>query len=126
MISKSDKYTTGGQVSMKFYITQHSRDLPLLKTFINYFGDSPCGYVSVDKELSHFTVGALSDIEKKIIPHFNKYPLLGTKNLDFEDWCKIAYLMKDRVHLTVEGIEQIRKIKLGMNTGRHNFEKPLN
>ena len=34
------------------------------------------------------------------------------------DWCKIHSLMINRYHLTVEGINSIRKIKSGMNTGR--------
>jgi hypothetical protein len=41
--------------------------------------------VTSAKELSNFTVSGLSDIENKIIPFFNKYPLLGLKRLDFED-----------------------------------------
>ena len=40
------------------------------------------------------------------------------KALDFADFCLAAELMKDNKHLTLEGLEQIRKIKAGMNTGR--------
>jgi hypothetical protein len=43
------------------------------------------------------------------------------KLYDYLDWCKIHSLMLNRSHLTVEGINSIRKIKSGMNTGR-NFE----
>jgi hypothetical protein len=38
--------------------------------------------------------------------------------LDYLDWCKIAELMKNKVHLSEEGLEQIRTIKAGMNKGR--------
>ena len=38
--------------------------------------------------------------------------------MDFLDWCKIAILIKNKLHLTPEGLELIRKIKDGMNKGR--------
>jgi hypothetical protein len=53
--------------------------------------------------MSVFTVRKLSDILKIIIPFFEKYPLRGTKSLDFADFCKVAELMKDKAHLTKEG-----------------------
>jgi hypothetical protein len=49
---------------------------------------------------------------------FNKYPIVGVKELDYLDWCKVAKLMNDERHFTVEGLELIRKIKSKMNTGR--------
>ena len=58
------------------------------------------------------------DNYEKIIPFFNKYPIIGVKSKDFEDWCLVANLMLDGKHLTSEGIEEIRKIKTGMNTKR--------
>lgn len=55
---------------------------------------------------------------KKIIPFFRKYPLHGTKRLDFEDFCKIIELVKNKEHLTNKGIEEIIKIQSGMNRNR--------
>jgi hypothetical protein len=52
------------------------------------------------------------------MPFFDKYPLQGVKSLDYADWCRVAELIKDKKHLTQEGLDQIRKIKAGMNTGR--------
>jgi hypothetical protein len=54
----------------------------------------------------------------KVVPLFNKYPILGVKSKDFEDWCKVAELMKEKKHLTEEGLSKIRIIKSGMNRGR--------
>lgn len=45
-------------------------------------------------------------------------PLLGIKLLDFLDWCKVAKLVYEGSHLTLEGLNLIRDIKSGMNTGR--------
>jgi hypothetical protein len=49
---------------------------------------------------------------------FQKYPLQGVKSKDFKDFCKVAELMENKAHLTAEGLDQIRQIKAGMNTGR--------
>ncbi len=38
--------------------------------------------------------------------------------MDYADFCKVAELMKPKAHLTASGLEQIRKLKAGMNTGR--------
>ena len=47
-----------------------------------------------------------------------KYPLIGVKQLDYQDWCKVAELMSKGKHLKKEGLELIRSIKAKMNTGR--------
>ena len=43
---------------------------------------------------------------------------MGKKILDFEEFCKVAELMQNKAHLTQSGLEEIRIIKAGMNTGR--------
>ena len=40
----------------------------------------------------------------KIIPFFKKYPIEGVKLKDFHDFCKVADMVKDKKHLTKEGI----------------------
>jgi hypothetical protein len=60
----------------------------------------------------------------KVIPFFQKYPVIGVKGLRqiyFADFCKVADLMKNKAHLTSEGFENIRIIKAGMNRGRKEF-----
>jgi hypothetical protein len=64
------------------------------------------------------TVVKYSDITNLIIPFFEKYPVLGVKQKDFADWCKVANLMKEGSHLTEEGLKLIQSLKKGMNRGR--------
>lgn len=65
-----------------------------------------------------FIVTNFTDINEKIIPFFEKYPLIGCKKQDYLDFCKAAELMKNKVHLTSEGLDEIIIIKEGMNKGR--------
>jgi hypothetical protein len=54
-------------------------------------------------------------------PFFVKYPIVGQKLLDFQDFCKVANLMNEKAHLTIEEINKIlalHKIKKGINKGR--------
>ena len=89
-----------------------------MKSLIKYL---ECGYINKAKTRPNevnFIVTKFGDITQNIIPFFKKHPIQGVKALDFADWCKVAELMKNKQHLTVEGIKQIKKIKAGMNKGR--------
>ena len=78
-----------------------------------------CGAVHVHSENSVlYQISKFEDIYSNIIPLFNKYPIKGVKTLDFKDLVKAAELIKVKGHLTNEGLERIRLIKLKMNAGR--------
>ena len=77
-----------------------------------------CGNLYKNRQTFNFIVAKFLDITDKIIPFFQKYTLEGVKSKDFEDFCKIAELVKNKAHLTQDGLETIRKIKAGMNVGR--------
>lgn len=121
-ISKSKSCKIGFKVQLIFAITQHSRDFDLINSLVNYLN---CGILSKDSRnpfpFSHlstplqwciirgnqgtvyFTVVKLSDINSKILPFLDQYPLQSAKSLDYADFCKIAELMELNAHLTNEG-----------------------
>lgn len=74
----------------------------------------PKGKAAVVLSISKF-----SELNNIIIPFFESNTLQGIKRLDFIDWCKIAKLINEGSHFTVEGLNLIREIKSGMNTGRN-------
>lgn len=97
-----------------FAITQHSRDEELLKGFIEFF---MCGYYALRKNklAGDYKVYNLEDISKNIIPFFCKYPLLGSKSLNFNDFCLGAKIMNEKGHLTQEGLNMLKNIQSRMN-----------
>jgi len=119
-ITKSKLYSTGHQVYLSFIITQHIRDELLMKCLVEYLG---YGRLSRKRDVYEFQVSKFSDVEK-VIALFNKYPILGEKAKDFSDFCLVADLMRNKVHLSAgasspeEGLAKIRKIKEGMNRSR--------
>jgi hypothetical protein len=40
------------------------------------------------------------------------------KALDFNDWCKVAELVKNKEHLTIDGLNKITEIANGINLNR--------
>ena len=105
------------RVYLRFRISQHSKDIRLMEKIVEYFGGGKI-YSYSGKSAVSLSIVDFTDITEKILPFFNKYPLIGIKLYDYLDWCKIHSLMVNRFHLKLEGIVSIRDIKSGMNTQR--------
>ena len=82
-----------------------------------------CGFVSKDsnKNTILLKISKFEDIYYKVIPIFNEYKIIGVKSLDYLDFCQAAELVAKKAHLTLEGIKEIRKIKLRMNKNRYDL-----
>jgi hypothetical protein len=79
-----------------------------------------CGVISKrsNQNLVVLRLTKFKDLHNKIIPLLMQYKIRGIIFLDFQDFCKAAKLIHKGTHLTKEGLEEIRKIKLGMNRNR--------
>jgi len=115
-ITKSSKSKQGFSIQLIFQLTQHIRDEILMRSLIDYLNS---GNIFKSQDTYVFEVTKFSDINEKIVPFFKNYPILGSKSLDFSDWNQVIELMKNKAHLTKEGLEQIKLIKDGMNKGRN-------
>ena len=117
-LTASKTHYIGFKVQLVFQVIQHSRDEQLMRSLIEYFD---CGRIFKHSENTVvFSVTKFIDIVENIIPFFKKYQIHGVKAKDFEDFCLVVELMKEKKHLTSEGLKQIKKIKAGMNIGRKN------
>jgi hypothetical protein len=116
-VSKSKSTKSGFAFRLFFSICQSKRDKNLMESLVNYLS---CGSWIEKKSKSYgeLIVSKFSDIETKIIPLFEKYPMYGDKQLDFESFKKVSQIISAKGHLTVEGEEEINEIKARMNTGR--------
>ena len=116
----SNRYRAGYRVQLHFHLKMQERDKELLEKVRNTIG---CGAVYFQKEqrANHcqcyrYTVGAERDIQDIVIPFFRRHPLQSaSKSASFEIFCQIADLLKSGKHLTAEGIEEIRALKVRMN-----------
>lgn len=73
---QKSKTKSGLAVWLRFSIGQHSRDLLLLESHVNFFS---CGYVAKyeKRTVCEFIVKKIDQIVIHIIPFFEKYPVLG-------------------------------------------------
>jgi hypothetical protein len=104
------------EVRLIFEIELREDDEPILREIRRALG---CGniyhlpYARYAKWPPHvkLRVSNFGDISCKVIPFFQRYPLQAKKRLDFIRFCQVAELMKLKLHLTPDGVEEIRTIR---------------
>ena len=115
-VYRSANSKLGFAVQLSFIITQHMRDNLLLSGFINLL---ECGkIVKRNGEACDFKVNRINDLNVKIIPFLSNHPLQGSKRVDYEWFKQAVNIVMCKKHLTKMGLDEIRKIKNNMNTGR--------
>jgi hypothetical protein len=114
-LSQSPASKLGFGVQLIFQITQNNRDEALMKRILTYFG---CGRLVKDGTKIVYIVTKFSSIIDIIIPFFDNHHIVGIKLQDYLDWCKGADIIKTRNHLTESGLNELQKIKAGMNRAR--------
>jgi len=116
-IYNSKTHNCGKGVRLLFAITQSKRDIVLLNKLIILFQ-----YGRVSNQLTpSFRVENFKDIIEKIIPFFEQYPIEGVKALDFLIFKEVAQLIKEKKHLTKEGIITINTLRLKMYSRRSSI-----
>ena len=59
---------------------------------------------------------------EKVLPHFQAFPLLSTKQKDVERFDQICQLVNNRQHLEFEGFQTIVRLAMEMNpSGKRKY-----
>ena len=103
-------------VTPRFEITLNSVDFNILQEIKDFFGVGSI-YTKNTQNVTSYIVTKKSDLINVIIPHFIKFPLQTQKRVDFELWSKILVLMKNKEHLTPEGLLKVMSLKTALNKG---------
>ena len=113
--------THNNRVEMHFFIKMREDELPLLQKVQQFFG---CGGIYYQKEYRanqrncyRFGITSQKDLQEKIIPFFDKYPLQSQKLRSYLLFRQIALIVKNDEYKTDEGLSQIRILKSQMNNG---------
>ena len=115
------KLKTGIEIRPSFSIGQNKRNLEVLKDIHAYFG---CGAIRFSKadQLYKYEVRSIGDLMKRIIPHFQKFPLQTSKRRDFEIFANVCELIYQSKHLNVKYLEQIIQRSYLMNeSGKRKY-----
>lgn len=121
-IVRNKTSSIGWQVMPEFVATQGERSLDALKKLQELFD---CGNIFINRRydnhtenLFRFCIRSLKDLNEKVIPFFRSHPLQTSKHQDFECFARIMDLIKERKHLSLEGVRQIAEIAGQMNVKR--------
>ena len=118
-INRNPTTKLGWQVLPEFVVTQSEKSLKALKIIQKFFD---CGRIFVNRRhdnhkenLWRYCVRSLNDLQKKVVPFFEKHPLHTSKKESFKNFVKVLKLMNERKHLKLSGIKRIAHISKRIN-----------
>ena len=111
---KDDNSKLKWRVTPNFTIHIHIKDIALLESIRDTFGVG-----KVRKNSSSTAVFRVDNIQELqvIVDHFDKYSLISAKVSDFLLFKQCYYLIKQKQHLTQEGLKKIVALKCNLNKG---------
>ena len=112
--TKLERLTLGIETRPSFSIAQHKTSVKTLELIQDHL---QCGGIRFSKrdQTYKYEVRNLSDLNKHILPHFTRYPLLTQKATDFAAFARVCNMMKMNLHLSPKGLEEIILISTKMN-----------
>ena len=122
-LNKSFRHAFGWEIRPSFSVSQNNDRKEVLEIMKDYFN---CGSIRPDRsdKTLKFEVRSVQELTEKVIPHFEKTPLLSGKQKDFECFSKVCKLVQKKKHLTKEGLNQVLKLALKMNpSGKRKYSQ---
>jgi hypothetical protein len=121
--SKRSKLKTQVEVRPSFSISQHKRNLHILKDIRDYFGVGSIRFSKKDQNYK-YEVRSIHDLSRKIIPHFIKFPLKTAKARDFRTFSEICKMISANLHLNEKFLAEIIEKAYTMNeSGKRKYRK---
>ncbi len=109
----------GWQVQPQFSVVQSERSVDVLHGMKQYFESGQVGkntrHDNHREDMYRFTVRAHRDLVSRIVPFFEKNPLVTAKSLDFDVFAEIVRMMAKGVHRSFDGLCRIAEMTQTMN-----------
>ena len=114
-INKSERHRFGWEFRPSFSISQNGDRAQVLVMLQQYFG---CGTIRPDRsdKTLKFEIRSLDELIDKVIPHFEEFPLISSKQHDFELFAEVCRMMYQGEHHEVDGFNQIIELVFKMNS----------
>ena len=112
----------GWEVRPSFSVSQNGDRAEVLFAIEAYFG---CGSIRPDRSdrTVKWETRRLEDILERVLPHFERYPLLSGKCHDFESFAAVCRLMAVGAHRSRAGLIEIVKLARTMNpSGKRRYD----
>ena len=117
----SRRHRFGWEVRPSFSVSQNADRAELLNRIREVW---QCGFIRPDRSdrTLKFEVRNIKDLVERVIPHFQAYPLMSSKQQDVERFARICDLVYRGAHLEREGFEEIVRIAMNMNpSGKRRY-----
>ena len=118
-----EKLKTKIEVRPSFALGQNKRSLDLLQQIQKFFD---CGSIrfSNQDQIYKYEVRNNDDLRKKIIPHFEKFPLMTVKKNDFQIFKQICESIAQMKHLNSQHLKEIIRLAFQMNgSGKRKYSE---
>ena len=121
--NKRPKLRVGIETRPSFSLSLSERDLDLLKAMQNFFQCGAIRYSRSDRTYK-YEVRSVADLARRIVPHFEKYPLAGAKGEDFRKFAEIVRWVHANHHLNPDYLRKIIELAYSMDpSGQRRYAK---
>jgi LAGLIDADG endonuclease len=123
VVNRNPSCRSGYQLVPEFHVSQNGDRAEVLELIRSHLGD--CGYIKPNGKKDRalvFVVRKREDLLERVIPLFERAPLLSSKQADFEKFAAIVRSMALGRHRTSEGFRELLAIALSMN-GNGRFRR---
>jgi LAGLIDADG endonuclease len=120
-ISPRAKLVVGWEVRPSFSVSQNGDRAEVLRLIQRWFG---CGSIRPDRsdKTLKWETRALDDLLERVLPHFERYPLLSGKHADFERFSSVCRVMAAGGHRSRRGLVEIVEFASQMNpSGKRRY-----
>ena len=117
----SARHRFSWEVRPSFSVSQNAERSQLLTIMKEKFG---CGSIRPDRSdrTLKYEVRNIKELVEKILPHFRKFPILTSKQEDFERFDAICQLVHQGKHLDLDGFKEVVRLAMEMNpSGKRKY-----
>jgi hypothetical protein len=117
----SGRHRFGWEVRPSFSVSQNAERAEVLYVIQNEWG---CGFIRPDRSdrTLKFEVRNIGNLVARVLPHFRAFPLMSSKQADFERFARICESVSAGGHLELESLEQIVRLAMEMNpSGKRKY-----
>lgn len=111
-VTTNSRYTLGYVIKMRYILDQ--KDNIILNKVYELFGLGKVSLRSGTDNVYRFTITGFK-VLNHVIAYFKMFPLQTKKTFSFEKWLTIHNQVSNKLHLTYEGLSQIRTLQKQIN-----------
>ena len=117
------KLRVGIETRPSFSLSLDQRDLELLTQLRAFFGCGAIRYSRADRTYKYES-RSVADLTRRVVPHFERYPLVGSKGRDFAIFADICRKVRANGHLNGQILRAIIEMAYEMKpSGQRRHDK---